>query len=301
MREELRPPVASCVATPESSAPARAEALHDGIVSAQSWTEIAAASSVILVIVTAVYVVLTFSMARSSRRQLSLQSLPVLDASIKLRKSHHVLEIANYSNASAFFTDVTILAGVDTDELGIEEFKAQYLEKPDEELREEFSAVDEGLYWLRDKSYHATIPGSRRVALDLYFPVDVPFELFYVWIQNTTAAGEVYGQLFWFHSPGSGTHGLQREVVTRMPQRQRRIFHYPESGRLLWRANLPENLLTRLGSWGRRRISSRHRRAPRYIRGETLETLRASLSVGFLRGTLEAGWSDRGTTHPLDD
>lgn len=275
-------------------------ALHDGAVDANSWTEVAAASSVILVIVTAVYVVLTFSMARSSRRQLSLQSLPVLDANIQLRDSRHVLEIVNYSTASAFFTDVTIVAGVEAAELSMEEFKAQHLKRPDEEPPEDFALVEEDYYWLRDKSYHVTIPGTRRVTVELYFPVAVPYELFYVWIQNTTAAGEVYGQLFWFHSPGSGAQGLQREVITRMPQRQRRVFNYPKIGRLLWRVNLSESLRAHLGSWGRKRVSDRSPRPPRYVRGEMLEILRASLSVGFLRGTLEAGWSDRGTTQPLD-
>jgi hypothetical protein len=163
-----------------------------------------AATTLVVAVITGIYVYLTYKLLRESRkanevnssaleRQFRISTLPHLYCDIKVSDST-VLQILNVGKNPAVDVDVMTIGVIGEDELGVATLKKDYVSKGFQDLAP--TPDEEGLYGISDRVVYSVFPFGKKVEVAKYFPI-TPSSI-WVLLQYRDIFGINYSQLYWF-------------------------------------------------------------------------------------------------------
>jgi hypothetical protein len=164
-------------------------------------------ASLVLVLVTAVYVILTFLMLQQSKKtndqmqnnaekQMNLITMPFLKCKIKRISKNNIFSfiVTNYGNQPAYDVDVFIVGVIDAERHPIEKFKSLYLSE-----HSDLNENDEGFYGIYDRLLFPDFPSKTQMTENIDLPIE-PMT-FHVYIQFRNVLNTNFSREFWFADP----------------------------------------------------------------------------------------------------
>lgn len=165
--------------------------------------------TLLLVILTAVYVVLTHRLTvqakEASKDNIALQNqharisfFPKLSCRVDQIGQKLVLKISNPCDHPAYDVEVFAVLGYDEESIDVPTFAVKYLHEKFRQHRVEPTA--DGFYGVVNFMAYADFPGRRRIEVPLDTPI-IPNN-FHLLIQFRDLIGYNYAQTYWFFSDG---------------------------------------------------------------------------------------------------
>jgi|GEM_PF-5769442 len=245
------------------------------------------ASSIILTIVTIVYVILTYKIINQTseinEKQRNLITLPHFKCKfVRMsgkRKFKFVL--INYSDNPAFDVDIFLVGPIHEDDGSVEDFKMKYLKEPIN-----LTSNDDDFYGISDRLLFPHFPSKTQMFEYMDFPIDC--DTFWVYIQYRNVLKTNFSQLFWFVDNGKQEYSLStateaRDITEPTPRLEIDIFDNVND--LV--KDAPHNL-----------ISENHEKIPDFLK-EFLSLFSHSVNRGKMKDAGFLGCEERGTFEDL--
>jgi hypothetical protein len=255
--------------------------------------EIAAISTIILTIITAVYVILTYFLLshskKNSERQENLLTMPYITC--KIRKVHGAISekvcgsslyfsLINYGNQPAFDVEIWIIGISYDDDIDFQIFKSEYIIDSDyAQYAKEIVPTDEDIWGISDVMLFPIIPMRNEMIESLKYPIKI--DSVHVVINYRNALKTNYTLTFWLNDDGKSNFGQYESSEPRdFSEATPRIrFHYEGESRH------DESFLKNLYK-GKEKI-------PEFLK-EFSELYEHSIPAGFIKGNDRVGCEGRG-------
>lgn len=178
-------------------------------------------SSVILAILTGIYVLLTHKLLRENRQANEQQSriltLPHLCCNVNEKKDKLMLTIRNIGNVPACDIDILAVAVYFEENIDIPTFMADYVRT---KYRNYALRTDkEGKYGVYDHMVYAFFPFKKKIVTELSFPVCPEQTL--TLLQYRSVLGVNYSSVYWFYKSEEGIYklgALDPNIITPSPR-----------------------------------------------------------------------------------
>lgn len=168
-----------------------------------------AVPSLLLTLLTALYVILTYRLVRETRRatdlsqasiecQARLSIFPQLAASASRTAGKVVLELWNPGDSSSMDVDLLVVAVYDQETLAPDEFINRFVaraQRPQVKIRPN----EDGFFGVYDHCCYALFPPHRKLRVQLALPL--PPDTFHLLLQFRDLAGNNYIRHYWFIRP----------------------------------------------------------------------------------------------------
>jgi hypothetical protein len=183
-------------------------------------------SSIILTIITGIYVILTYLIITQTKKQndkqINLVTFPHLKCTIKRIIGKNVgiqsfdFNLTNYGDQPAYDVDIFIVGIYFEEDHPLEKLKAEYFERP-----YALTANKDYFYGIFDRLIFPYLPSKTQMTERIQFPLDT--DSFNIFIQYRNSINSNFCQLFWFIDSGRsdfaiGSSGEDRDITNPVPR-----------------------------------------------------------------------------------
>ncbi|PCF94940.1 hypothetical protein [Vreelandella nigrificans] len=163
----------------------------------------ASISNIVLSILTAVYVVLTFRILKENRRNNELGSYPQLYCEVKVDGSEARLSVINRGNVPALDIGALVLAHYHEDDQDVMSFLNEFVGEGWPERKRIVNTFD-GFYSVYDNFGFPVVPAGKQVSVRPGFPKMA--DQYLLLFQFRNIFGENFFQIYWFHLDHRNRH-----------------------------------------------------------------------------------------------
>jgi hypothetical protein len=246
------------------------------------------ASSVLLTIVTAIYVFLTYKLLNQTKelndKQMNLTTLPLLKCKITKIVGRNAgihsydFKLINYGNQPGFDVDVFIIGVCCEEVCSIADLQSKYLKIP-----LDLTPFDSEFFGIYDRLLFPYFPSKTKMCEHITFPIEP--DSFWVYVQYRNVLKTNFSQLFWFienqktNELSLGSALDERDITEPTPRLEIEIFDVINDKS----KNAPFNL-----------ISEKKDKIPEFL-DEFRKIFSHSVSRGHLNNSDFVGCEGRGT------
>ncbi len=208
-----------------------------------SDNKVALISSVMLTIITAGYLIITYLMMITQRkansqnfefmqRQSEASIMPIFDCRVKNDMHNPKFSISNIGKSPAYDMDVYISCYMDY--INIDACKTDEIERKFDKYG------DEELYQLRDWIWYPMFPNMKKVSFEANFPIKT--DSYSITIQYCNICGDYYSNVFWLIDDSDGDrNNFQLAQMEPMYMKKHKKINFSNADSLS-KKDIPEHL-----------------------------------------------------------